>query len=302
MENNNLLEFDLEITKKNIIDFIRKHVIDLGKQGAIVGLSGGIDSALVLKLCVEALGASNVIAVMLPERDSNPKNIKDAKNYASALAVKIIYKKITNILSAIGIYRLYPPTFFIKRSLVERFVYQKRKELSSKLQKDIFIVNLEGSSDKELSKGIAFYRAKHRLRSTILFYYSELNNYLLVGCANKSEWLTGFFVKYGDSIADIMPIISLYKTQVLNLSKYLKLPDYILEKEPSPDLIPGLVDEEVLGISYKKLDLILACFERGYSPDKIIQIYGVTDEEIKKVSLYMNKSEYLRTWPIILKK
>ena len=123
---------------------------------------------------------------------------------------------------------------------------------------------------------------------------------MLIGCANKSEWLTGFFVKYGDSIADIMPIISLYKTQVFSLSKYLKLPDYILEKVPSPDLIPGLVDEEALGISYKKLDLILSCFEKGYLADKIIQISSATDEEIRKVSVYMKKSDYLRKWPIRL--
>jgi len=300
MESNNLLEFDLEITKKNIIDFIRKYGKDLNKQGAVVGLSGGVDSALVLKLCVEALGYKNVIAVMLPERDSSGQNTIDAKKFAGELGVRIIYKKITNILSLIGVYRLYPPTFLIKRSLIEKYVYQKRKDLSLRLQKDIFLANLEGSSDKELSKAIAFYRIKHRLRSTVLFYYSELNNYLLVGCANKSEWLTGFFVKYGDSIADIMPIISLYKTQVFRLSEYLKLPDYILKKAPSPDLIPGLVDEEALGISYKKLDLILSCFEKGYPADKIIQLSGATDEEIKKVSVYMKKSDYLRKWPIAL--
>ena len=300
MENNNLLEFDLEITKKNIIDFIRKYVKDLNKQGAVVGLSGGVDSALVLKLCVEALGYKNVIAVMLPERDSSGQNTIDAKKFAKELGVRTIYKKITNILSLIGVYRLYPPTFLIKRSLIEKYVYQKRKDLSLRLQKDIFLANLEGSSDKELSKAIAFYRIKHRLRSTVLFYCSELNNYLLVGCANKSEWLTGFFVKYGDSIADIMPIISLYKTQVFRLSEYLKLPDYILKKAPSPDLIPGLVDEEALGISYKKLDLILSCFEKGYPADKIIQLSGATDEEIKKVSVYMKKSDYLRKWPIRL--
>lgn len=300
MENNNLLEFDLEITKKNIIDFIRKYVKDLNKQGAVVGLSGGVDSALVLKLCVEALGYKNVIAVMLPERDSSGQNTIDAKKFAKELGVRTIYKKITNILSLIGVYRLYPPTFLIKRSLIEKYVYQKRKDLSLRLQKDIFLANLEGSSDKELSKAIAFYRIKHRLRSTVLFYYSELNNYLLVGCANKSEWLTGFFVKYGDSIADIMPIISLYKTQVFRLSEYLKLPDYILKKAPSPDLIPGLVDEEALGISYKKLDLILSCFGKGYPADKIIQLSGATDEEIKKVSVYMKKSDYLRKWPIRL--
>jgi len=155
MENTNLLELDLEESRKNIIDFIRKHATDLNKQGAVVGLSGGIDSALVLKLCVEALSASKVIAVMLPERDSNPKHIIDAKKYANELGVRIIYKKITNILSLIGVYRLYPPTFLIKRSLIEKYVYQKKKDLSLRLQKDIFLANLEGSSDKELSKAIA---------------------------------------------------------------------------------------------------------------------------------------------------
>ena len=178
---------------------------------------------------------------------------------------------------------------------------EKEKTLSVRLKKDIFIANLEGSNDKEISRGIAFYRIKHRIRSTILFYYSELYNYLLVGCANKSEWFTGFFVKYGDSIADIMPIISLYKTQVFGMAKYLGLPDYLLEKAPSPDLIPGLNDEEALGISYKKLDLILACIEKGYPVDKIIQLSDSTEEEIKRVSIYIEKSDYLRKSPIFLK-
>ncbi len=301
MENNDLLKLDFEESIKKLIDFIRKYVTDLKKQGAVVGLSGGIDSALVLKLCVEALGPDNVIAVMLPERDSNPRHILDAKKFANELGVKIIYKKITNLLSVLGIYRLYPPTFFFKRSFIEKYADKKRKDLSLRLRKDIFITNLEGSNDTEVSKGIAFYRIKHRLRSTILFYYSELHNYLLVGCANKSEWLTGFFVKYGDSIADIMPIISLYKTQIFGLAKYLSLPDYLLEKAPSPDLIPGLNDEEALGMSYKKLDLILACIEKGYPVDRIIQLSGVREEEIKRISIYIEKSDYLREPPIFLK-
>jgi len=85
MENNNLLELDLEQTRKKIIDFIRKYTADLNKQGAVVGLSGGIDSALVLKLCAEALGPENVIAVMMPERDSGDQNLIDAKNQAAVL-------------------------------------------------------------------------------------------------------------------------------------------------------------------------------------------------------------------------
>ena len=295
-----ILEIDLEFTLEKIVEFIRRHTIEICRDGAVVGLSGGIDSCLVLKLCVQALGKDRVIAVILPERDSNSANIKDAVKFAKELGVKYIYKRLTIILSLIGIYKLYPPTFFVKRSFIERFISRKRKEISDTVGKDIFIANLEGSSDRELCKGRAFYKVKHRLRSAILFYYSELNNYLLVGCLNKSEWLTGFFVKYGDSIADIMPITSLYKTQVFRLAKFIKIPDHILKKAPSPDLIPGIVDEEVLGLTYRKLDLILSCMEHGYANDKIIKIYTFSESDINRVREIVKKSEYLRKWPIEL--
>ena len=295
-----ILEIDLEFTLEKIVKFIRRHTIELCRDGAVVGLSGGIDSCLILKLCVQALGKDRVIAVILPERDSSSANIKDAVKFAKELGVKYIYKRLTIILSLIGIYKLYPPTFLVKRSFIKKFISKKRKEISDKVGKDIFIANLEGSSDKELCKGRAFYKVKHRLRSAILFYYSELNNYLLVGCSNKSEWLTGFFVKYGDSIADIMPIISLYKTQVFGLAKFIEIPDHILKKAPSPDLIPGIVDEEVLGLTYRKLDLILSCMEHVYANDKIVKIYNFSEGDINRVREIVKKSQYLRKWPIEL--
>lgn len=297
-DNSNLLNINLEATSNKIQQFIRKYVIELRKDGTVIGLSGGIDSCLVLKLCVEALGKENVISVIMPERDSDKKNMSDAIKFAKKLGVKYVYKKITPILQQIGIYNLYPPTFLFKRSIIERFVREKRRKISERLKEDTYIVNLEGNSDPELCKGLAYYRIKHRLRSVILFYYSELKNYLYVGCSNKSEWLTGYFVKYGDNIADIMPIISLYKTQVSNLAKYLDLPSCILEKSPSPDLIPGILDEDMLGMSYRKLDLILFGIENNYTTSKIIEISGATKHDIQRVKKIINKSEYLRTWPI----
>lgn len=298
---NDQLNIDTEASKKIIIEFIRKYAIEHRRSGAVVGFSGGIDSALVLKFCVEALGNKNVLAVMLPERDSSPVNIKDAIRFAKVLGVKYIIKKLTPILSLVGIYRLYPPSFIFSRKFIERYTLKKRESISKRTGKDLFIANIEGGEDKELCKGIAYYRIKHRIRATILFYYSELNNYLLAGCANKSEWLTGFFVKYGDSIADIMPIIDLYKTQVFKIAGYLGVPDYILNKAPSPDLVPGLDDEDALGITYKKLDLVLESLEQGYSKEKIIEISGVSDNDIERVLEMINKSEVLRTNPIFLK-
>lgn len=289
----------MKLNTENIKDFIRGYIATLRKDGAVVGLSGGIDSAVVLKLCSEAIGNENVLAVILPERDSDSKNIKDAVRLAKELKIRYINKKITLILSLIGIYRMYPPSFLFKKSIVEKYITGKRKSISESLGKDLYVSNLTGSSNKELCRGMAYYRIKNRVRSALLFYYAELNNYLLVGCANKSEWMTGFFVKYGDSIADIMPVISFYKTQIFAMADYLKLPECIISKAPSPDLLPGILDEDIMGISYKKLDIILYGLEKKYSFSKIAGISGATYSEMKRVKEIVDKSEYLRKWPIM---
>ncbi len=294
------LDIDYKKTKDRIIEFIRQNAIESDKQGAIVGLSGGLDSALVLKLCIMALGSKNVCAVILPERDSAPINIKDAVKFAKEHDVRIIKKKITAIVSFIGAYRAYPPTFFIKKETIKRYIHEKRKKLSRFLQKDLYIANLEGTANEELSKAIAFIRIKQRTRSTILYYYSELNNYMHVGCINKSEYLSGFFVKYGDSIADIMPIISLYKSQIFEMSQFLAIPDYILNKRPSPDLIPTLDDEDLLNISYHSLDLILWGIEKGMSFDEMTSSFHVNEQEIERVFEIINKSEKMRAGPSFL--
>lgn len=294
-EHLHLLDIDLEVTQHKIKQFIRRYTIKLNKSGVLLGLSGGIDSSLVLKLCCEAAGKDNTIAVILPERDSDSKNIKDAVKWARELGVKYICKKLTPTLWLIGIYRLFPPAFLVPKILISRYVAREREVISKRVGEDLFISTLSGTTDRQLNKAFAYYKVKHRLRGTMLFYYADLYNYLCVGCLNKSEWLTGFFVKYGDSSADIMPIISLYKTQVVKLAEYVGLPDYIIMKKPSPDLIPGIFDEDVLGMSYQKLDLILYGIEKNLSVEEISKIADATVKEINRVKEIVKKSEYQRS-------
>ena len=293
-----LINTDIEKTVNDIIDFIRRYAIDLKKDGALIGLSGGLDSCVTLKLCIEALGHDRVRAVILPERDSDPSHMRDAKEFAKSLSIKYTVKKISPMLWWLGVYRLYPSTFLFSRRFQKKFVMKERKKLSKTIGKDLYLANLEGEGNQELNKGLAFYRIKHRIRSSILFYYSELYNYLFVGTSNKSEWLTGFFVKYGDGIADIMPLISLFKTQVNDIASHLKIDSHFINKAPSPDLIPGINDSDMLKMSYGKLDLVLAGLEKNITEDKIIRISGATLEEIERVRSMISKSEYLRTWPI----
>jgi len=106
----------------------------------------------------------------------------------------------------------------------------------------------------------------------LLYLNGELENRLVVGAANKTEYRIGFFVKHGcDDDADIMPILGLYKTQVRELARYLNVPADIREKPPSPDIIPGITDEEAIGIPYEELDLTLMAIEKGWElPDSWI--------------------------------
>ena len=295
-----LLKLNSNHAKEKIIRFIRMYMIELKRCGAIVGLSGGLDSCVILKLCIEAVGCQNVRAVIMPERDSDPLHIRDAKRFAKSLSVKYTVKHISPLLWWLGVYRLYPPTFLFSKKLQARFVRKSRNKISEDLGKDIFIANLNEEEHPGLNRGKAFYRIKHRLRSNILFYYSELYNMLYVGTSNKSEIMTGFFVKYGDNIADIMPLSFLYKSQVKKLALSLDIESQLIDKPPSPDLIPGLLDEEILGLTYEKLDTILSAIEHNYDDDHIVDTFGPSKEDILRVRSIIKSSEYLRTWPINL--
>jgi len=294
------LSIDCKTVREKITGFIRRYVIELNREGAVLGLSGGLDSCVILKLCVEALGAENVRAVIIPERDSDRRHIKDAKNFAASLSVIYTVRDISPILWWLGVYRLYPPACLFSKKVQSSFVKKKRKLMAQELEKDIFLANLENERHPGLNRSKAFYRIKHRLRSAVLFYYSELFNLLLVGTSNKSEILTGFFVKYGDNIADIMPLSSLYKSQVKVLAGYLGINSSIINKPPSPDLIPGVVDEEMLGLTYEKLDNILYCIEHNRDDNSIMGRTGATEGEIERVKTLIASSEYMRAWPINL--
>ena len=136
------------------------------------------------------------------------------------------------------------------------------------------------------------YRNKRML---LLYLYGELENKLVVGAANKSEYKIGFFVKHGcDAATDVMPLLNLYKTQVRELAQYLNIPSKIIENPPSPDIIPGLTDEKAITISYEKLDLILLALENGWEIPEIANAWGIKEKQIIDVKILIQKSEHMR--------
>lgn len=282
-------------------NFIREYTDKLEREGVILGLSGGIDSAVITALCVRALDPEKILVLIMPEKDSKKEHTQDALNFARELGIEVKLINITPYLEKLGVYKLFPLDKILSlgklKGVLIRKAYHFYERKTGKLP---FLESLSGFKDKEyssyLSKGNAYYRAKHRLRMILLYFYGEMENRLVVGAANKSEYKIGYFVKHGcDDATDIMPLLNLYKTQVRELARYLNIPAKIIEKPPSPDVMPGLAaDEEVMSISYEKMDLILLALEKGWKVPDIVKNLGVKEEKILYIKNMMQKSEHMR--------
>lgn len=281
--------------KDIIVNFIKDSVKNFAKDGVVIGLSGGIDSSVVAYLACEALGKDKVLALFMPERDSNPLSRSHAKLVSRNLGMELLEINLTPILRRIGIYKLEPSPLFFPRSFQEKYVLIKYKRFQD--EETTFLKSQKGGEgNTELMRGVAFLRIKHRLRMIMWYCYAELRNYLVLGCCNKTEKLTGYFVKYGDSGSDIDPIAGLYKTQVSEIARFIGVPEEIVNKPPSPDLMPGMTDEFALQMSYKKIDTILYALENQIEEDRLIQ-EGIKKEEIDYIKTLFDISRHMREIP-----
>lgn len=226
----------------------------LGRRGCILGLSGGIDSALVAYLAVRAVGAERVKALFLPDRDSNPRSEHDARLVADALGISCQRIDLTAVASTIGAYELMPELQSLSKSQQEAFIHQQLHRTGGRTfgrtrQHDV--------DDPTMRRYTAYLNVKHRLRAAMIYLHADQENRLVLGGCNKTEKMIGFFVKYGDSASDVDPIAGLFKTHVRQLSQHLGMPEPLLSKAPSPDMGPGLTDEDAIGLPYDLLDVIL---------------------------------------------
>jgi NAD+ synthase len=268
----------------------------------VLGMSGGIDSAVVGSLAARALGADKVLALMLPERDSSPESQQDALLEVKRLGIACREISITPVLDALGIYKLLPiHDLGAGRILEELFKLEYHRQAKS-LGETPFSAGLLGTrsfttGQRRIDVGNAYSRSKHRARMITLYYIADQENRLVLGTTNKSEDSSGFVVKWGDNAADIEPIISLYKTQVRQLAEYLGVSPKIIAKPPTPDLMPGIVDELALGIDYPTLDKILEGLEDGLTKEEIVSQHAVTLAQIDHVKEMYTRSEHLRSLP-----
>ncbi len=253
------ISIDPKETSTIIKDFIKTYVKTSGCKGVVIGLSGGVDSAVTTILCKDALGVKNIKCVFLPDEATPESDLKHQKLFVKKFNLSCEEKNITSILKQINNQLILKPDKF------------------------------------------AFANVKARIRMVLLFEYANMTRSLVCGTSNKSEMLIGYFTKYGDGGVDIQPIGDLYKTQVLELAKYLKLPKEMIIKPPSAGLWKGQTDEKELRLSYQDLDRILAGLERKMDISDIAQSVGVKESDVKRVKQMRLKSQHKRRTALIPK-
>lgn len=297
MELNNI---DSELYIKDISSFLNDNLNKLNKKGVVLGLSGGLDSTVCAYLCLKALDRDNILAIFMPDRDSHPNSERDAVLISDILGLELKKINLTPILKHIGIYNLEPAPYLyslIPRRIREIYTTKKYDNLKGE-EDSTFLRIIKNELDTSLGKDVAYYSIKHRLRMILLYYWAEIKNYAVIGCCNKTEKLTGFFIKYGDSASDIDLISHLYKTQVREIAKYLKVPQKIIDKKPAPDIIPGLTDEFALKMPYEKIDKILYGIENGLNDNEIEDEVKVGLNKILYIKELVKWSTHMRELPI----
>lgn len=289
----------------------------LKRKGAVIGISGGIDSSVTIALAIKALGAEKVLGIMLPEKDSSA----DSKNFALKLANKfnfqIIEENISDALEGFGCYKRRD------EAVVDVFPEYNPEEYKMKIGVNqsglnqflppvfsLTIINKKGVEKskllpiKEYLQIVAASNFKQRCRMSMLYYHAERMHYAVIGTPNKHEVEQGFFVKYGDGGADIMPIAHLYKSQVYQLAEYLGIPQEIIKRMPTTDTYTAEQTQEefFFQMPYHEMDLIWYGLENGISPDEVGRSLGKTTEEIeliyKNLIRKQKTTEYLRMSPI----
>jgi NAD+ synthase len=292
-----VLDIDCERVTAQIVEGLGRLVREeLRRRGAVVAVSGGIDSSVTAALCVRAFGPKRSLAVLMPEADSDAKTLRLSRSVAESLGMEVAHHDITPILEATGCYERRDEAV---RELIPDLTgeWKWKIVLPSLIGSDtyrLFLVVAEAPDGRTVEVRlpaknylavVAATNFKQRVRKIIEYYHADRLKYAVVGTPNRLEYDQGFFVKVGDGAADVKPIAHLYKTQVYRLGEYLGLPDEVLDLEPTTDTysLAQSQEEFYFSLPLEQLDLCLYAHNNGLSPQAVAPAVGLSVEDVARV-------------------
>lgn len=286
-----------ESIEKHIRDAVDKHKV----RGILMGLSGGIDSALLATLAVQALGKDRVHAYFLPDKNSEKDSEEKSRLVADWLGLKLNIRSIGKAMRE----KEKGAHFFKWLSALPRFapaviaslyyiVVGETPYITTLRQKEIKKSRFKKWIYEHIMKGVEeMFDGPCTERRVVLEEVAKKENLLLIGAGNRSEDLTGWFTIKGVDNMPVSPIASLYKTQVRQLAEYLDIPTVVRKRESSPDVLRGANDTLALGMDFDKIDVVLYGIEHSLSDEDIIE-YGLNEREIKKIRDIVSLSAWKR--------
>jgi NAD+ synthase len=292
-----VLELDAAAEAERIARSLRETVLGrLRRRGAVLGLSGGVDSSVVAALCVRAFGRERVLGLLMPERDSSPDALRLGRLLAESLGIETLVEDVAPALEALGCYRRQTeaiqslvPAYgegwkckLVLPSIVEAERLNVTRLTVQSPQGEVSSVRLTPAAYLQI---VAATNYKQRVRKMTEYYHADRLNYAVAGTPNRLEYDQGFFVKQGDGAADVKPIAHLYKTQVYALAAHLGVPEEIRSRPPTTDTfsMPQTQEEFYFALPYDRMDLCLYAVDQGIGAAEVAGAVDLAPEQVERV-------------------
>jgi NAD+ synthase len=312
------LTIDPEKVTEEISLAIRESVLGtLKRRGAVVGMSGGIDSSVVAALCTRSLGPERVFGLLMPERDSSPDALRLGRTLADHLGIRHAVEDIAPALAGLGCYdrqleaiRMVVPEYgegWKCKLSIPSILDGDRLNITSLVVADPAgnrrTVRMTPAAYLQMVAATNF---KQRTRKMMEYYHADRLNYAVAGTPNLLEYDQGFFVKQGDGAADFKPIAHLYKSQVYALAEHLGVPAEIRSRPPTTDTFSLAQSQEefYFALPYREMDLCLWAHNHGTPAAELAPVVGLTADQVERVyrdiEAKRRVSRYLHQAPLLM--